>query len=224
MPALNLPQEVKNTQERFSSYTHRWLCIRLQPFEEPKLIGWQVTWRLLKARGGAAPASNSGGDERKCLAQSNKSPTGSNATNKRPAARRNSSGRLRVWQAPLRDAPRIISLRKTLRKPTQRKLMNDALTKYVRGLPLRRLLGGFILAIVWLAPSMIEYAYSGRFRTHRLDVLHLLAIFVAPLCVLGFLWGCSERVKLERAIAIGTKQFDRILKRIPVILKHSLHA
>ena len=31
-------------------------------------------------------------------------PHGSNATNKRPAARRNSSGRLRVWQDPLRGS------------------------------------------------------------------------------------------------------------------------
>jgi hypothetical protein len=81
--------------------------------------------------------------------------------------------------------------------------MSDALTKYVKGLPLRRLLGGLILAIVWLAPSMIERAYSGRFYTHQMDVLHLLGIFVAPLCVLGFLWGCSERLKLQRAIATG---------------------
>jgi len=36
----------------------------------------------------------------KSLARSNKSATGSNATSKRPAARRNSSERLRVWQDP----------------------------------------------------------------------------------------------------------------------------
>jgi hypothetical protein len=86
--------------------------------------------------------------------------------------------------------------------------MNDALAKYVNGLPLRRLLGGLILAIVWLAPATIDFANSGRFHTQRIDALHLFAIFVAPLCVLGFLWGYIERRILERAIAAGADQLD----------------
>jgi hypothetical protein len=86
--------------------------------------------------------------------------------------------------------------------------MNDALATYVKGLPLRRSLGGFILAIAWLAPAIIDNVYSGRFHTERIDVLHLFVTFVAPLCVIGFLWGYSERRILERAIAVDESKPD----------------
>jgi hypothetical protein len=79
--------------------------------------------------------------------------------------------------------------------------MNEALARYVNGLPSRRLLGGFILALVWLAPATIDHFYSGRFHTQQINALKLFAIFVAPLCVLGFLWGYCERRILERAVA-----------------------
>jgi hypothetical protein len=91
--------------------------------------------------------------------------------------------------------------------------MNEALTKYVKGLPLRRLLGGFILAIVWITPAAFQHAYSRNFQIQPMLYLLLFATFVLPLCALGLLWGWSERLKLERANAMGAEQLDEAIRR-----------
>jgi hypothetical protein len=87
--------------------------------------------------------------------------------------------------------------------------MNEVLGKYLKSLPLRGLLGGFILAVVWTTPSLLQHAYSKNFQARPIVVLQVIATFLLPLCFLGFLWGWSERMKLERAIAANREQFDQ---------------
>jgi hypothetical protein len=92
--------------------------------------------------------------------------------------------------------------------------MNDAVAKYVRGLPVRWLFGGFLLGVVWMAPSVVQHGYSKGFQGQGPILQTAFAKFVSPLCVIGFLWGWSERLKLERSIASGNEQFDRAIRRI----------
>ncbi len=86
--------------------------------------------------------------------------------------------------------------------------MNEAMAEYVRRLPLRWLLGGSILGVVWISPSVFEYVHSKGLQG-LLPVLKVFATFVPPLGFLGFLWGWSERFQLERRIVSSGEPFDR---------------
>jgi hypothetical protein len=91
--------------------------------------------------------------------------------------------------------------------------MKEVPNKYLRSLPLRGVVAGFIVSGVWTAPSMLNYAYSGSSHFQPLVVLEVFAVFALPLCVLGCLWGWSERLRLERALATGTDRFDQAIHR-----------
>jgi hypothetical protein len=78
----------------------------------------------------------------------------------------------------------------------------DALTRWIRGLPLRWTLGGFILALVWfLASSLLQNSFSSPLGGYLAAIVRLFAFIVLPLCALGFVWGWSERIRLQRQLA-----------------------
>jgi hypothetical protein len=91
--------------------------------------------------------------------------------------------------------------------------MKEAPNKYLRSLPYGGVVAGFIVSAVWTAPSILHYVYSRSFHFQPIVVLEVFAVFAPPLCVLGWLWGWSERLRLERALGTGTDRFDQAIRR-----------
>jgi hypothetical protein len=89
--------------------------------------------------------------------------------------------------------------------------MKDGLGKYLKKLPLRGAVAGFLVSAVWITPSMFHHAYSRNFDVQPIVFVRILAAFALPLCVLGWLWGWSERLRLQRAIAGSPDQFDQAI-------------
>jgi hypothetical protein len=83
--------------------------------------------------------------------------------------------------------------------PETTALKNEAAASWIRGLPRRWALGGLVLGLVW---SLVSGALQGSFVNpvggHLAGIVRVFSMIVLPLCVLGFVWGWSEKVHLER--------------------------
>ena len=92
--------------------------------------------------------------------------------------------------------------------------MNEVTSVWVKGLPMRWALGGLFFGIVW---SLISTALVGGFSNpaggHTAAVIRVFSLIVLPLCILGFTWGWSERLTLERSFAQGNVQFEKAIDR-----------
>jgi hypothetical protein len=76
-------------------------------------------------------------------------------------------------------------------------------------------LGGLVLAFVW---SLISSAAQGSFANPAgglvAGIVRILVGVVLPVGFLGFLWGWSERRRLERVSANGVSQLNVSIRRI----------
>jgi len=99
------------------------------------------------------------------------------------------------------------------RAQLHREPMNEAAASWIRGLPKRWAIGGFVLGLVW---SLTSSAFQGSFENpvggHFAGLIRVLLLIVIPLCVLGFVWGSTERFHLERA-AQSSARFEKAINR-----------
>lgn len=84
------------------------------------------------------------------------------------------------------------------------KTEDEALVRWIRSLPLRWALGGFLLGFVWsLLSSLLQGGFSNPIGGHIAAFVRVFALIVLPLSILGLAWGWSERVGLKRRLAIS---------------------
>jgi hypothetical protein len=92
--------------------------------------------------------------------------------------------------------------------------MNESGANWVRGLPARWALGGSVLGIVWsLVSSFAQGSFSNPLGGLAAGLSRSLVLIVLPLCVLGFLWGWSEKLTLERCSAEGEDRLKEAIRR-----------
>jgi hypothetical protein len=92
--------------------------------------------------------------------------------------------------------------------------MNKTAARWVRGLPIRWGLGGLVVGFVW---SLVSSAAQGSFA-HPVGglvagLVRTFAWVVLPLGFLGFLWGWSERLRLEHVSSEGIGQLEVSIRR-----------
>ena len=90
--------------------------------------------------------------------------------------------------------------------------MNETAADWVRGLPMRWALGGVFLALVWLALVLFN-GFTPPVDGYAHALVRVVLSIVLPLCVLGFVWGWSERSHLERAAAHSSSRFKRAITK-----------
>jgi hypothetical protein len=92
-------------------------------------------------------------------------------------------------------------------------LADSVTVRWLRMLPFRWALGALVVAALW---SLLSIVLQGGFSNSAgslLQGLARLSIFVVfPVVVLGFVWGLSERYRLERAIGNDGSIVDRLLR------------
>jgi GYF domain 2 len=77
--------------------------------------------------------------------------------------------------------------------------MNEAAASWIRGLPRRWALGGLVLGLVWsFVSGALQNSFANPVGGHLAGIVRVFSMIVLPLCVLGFVWGWSEKVHLER--------------------------
>src|SRR6267378_6454353 len=92
--------------------------------------------------------------------------------------------------------------------------VNEATTQWIESLPLRWAFGGFVLGLVWSAlSSALQGSFLNPVGGPVAAIVRIVLMIVIPLCILGFAWGLSERIDLNRWSAQGRLRLDRALKR-----------
>jgi hypothetical protein len=90
--------------------------------------------------------------------------------------------------------------------------MNEPAANWIRGLPMRWALGGLFLGLVW---SFVSGALQGSFANpvggHLAALVRVFSLIILPLGVLGFIWGSSERLRLERWCAQSGAQSEKAI-------------
>jgi len=93
------------------------------------------------------------------------------------------------------------------------KSINEAAASWIRGLPRRWAMGGLVLGLVWsLTSSILQGGFVEPAGGHVAGIVRLLLLIVIPFCVLGFVWGSSERFYLER-MAQSSARFEKAINR-----------
>lgn len=86
--------------------------------------------------------------------------------------------------------------------------------RWIRLLPVRWALGAFLLAMSWivlsLAPPGSRSPPSGG---HAAAFMRLFLQVILPISVLGLIWGWTERIHFQRALAAGPAVFERSVNR-----------
>ncbi len=64
---------------------------------------------------------------------------------------------------------------------------------------MRWAVGGLVLGLVWsLVSGGLQGSFANPVGGHLAGFVRVFCLIVLPLCVLGFVWGWSERLHLER--------------------------
>lgn len=93
-------------------------------------------------------------------------------------------------------------------------MMNESARKWVNGLPMRWGLGGFVLGIVWsLVSSLAQGTFAAPSGGLVAGIIRIFLLIVLPLCILGFLWGWSEKLTLQRCSTEGVEQLEKAIRR-----------
>jgi hypothetical protein len=79
--------------------------------------------------------------------------------------------------------------------------IDDGAARWIRMLPMRWAFGGFLLGIVWSSSSWLQGSFSNPVGGQLAGMVRLLLYIILPITVLSFVWGWSERSRLERAAA-----------------------
>jgi hypothetical protein len=87
--------------------------------------------------------------------------------------------------------------------------MNNAIKKYVRYLPIRWGIGGLVFSLVFIAIGFLEKGSAIPVP----GLVRLLVVDAPPMCILGFLWGWSERISLERCAGASSGQREKSIRR-----------
>jgi sulfite exporter TauE/SafE len=90
---------------------------------------------------------------------------------------------------------------------------DSAAARWLRILPFRWTLGALVAAALWsLLSILLQGGFSNSAGALLAGVARLLILVVLPVVVLGFVWGLSERYRLERAIGNDGSIVDRLLR------------
>jgi GYF domain 2 len=91
--------------------------------------------------------------------------------------------------------------------------INEAAANWIKGLPRRWAMGGLVLGLVWsLTSSTLQGSFVNPAGGHLAGLVRLLLLIVIPFCVLGFVWGTTERFHLER-MAQSSARFQKAINR-----------
>jgi hypothetical protein len=97
---------------------------------------------------------------------------------------------------------------------------DQAKTVWLQRLPIRWALGGFVLAILWSAvSSFLQGSFNDPVGGVTAGMIRLVQIIILPLTVLGFVWGYTERAKLDRSVNQGR---ERLLTAIRGTIKRQV--
>jgi hypothetical protein len=93
--------------------------------------------------------------------------------------------------------------------------MNESAVRWIRGLPMRWGLGGLIIlpAVLWLVLIAVDGIVPSSVDGWGAASSRIFVLIMLPLGVLGFVWGWSERLHLERCFAGGSDRFERAIHR-----------
>jgi hypothetical protein len=91
--------------------------------------------------------------------------------------------------------------------------MNERVAKWVRNLPIRWGLGNLILPIAWGVVALAVLRTPNPTDSWIATAVRILVFIVLPLGVLGFGWGWSERIYLERRLAGPQGAIENAIRR-----------
>jgi hypothetical protein len=91
--------------------------------------------------------------------------------------------------------------------------MNERVEKWVRNLPIQWALGSLILPIAWGVVALAVLRTPNPTDGWIAAAVRIVVFIVLPLGVLGFGWGWSERLYLERRLAGPQGLFESAIRR-----------
>jgi hypothetical protein len=86
--------------------------------------------------------------------------------------------------------------------------------RWIKCLPLRWALGGLILGLVWsLISSLVQGSFSNPSGGLMAALFRVSMIVVLPLGLLGFAWGLTERIRLQRCARDSRERLVQAINR-----------
>ena len=90
----------------------------------------------------------------------------------------------------------------------------DSNSHWLRLLPLRWAFGGLLLGTAWsLVSGFLQGSFTNPTGGLAAGFLRLLVIVILPLTALGFIWGYTERAKLDRSANQGAASLVITIRR-----------